>query len=395
LDIFVSALKETDTPDVKYTLIEQIISPLISLPNKNEKLAECELITHEFFIILRDTVIIDYLQRRSIENNIKQELFLNVTLLLKNLCYNIRNDTNIVDIKHLLIHKPLIDELGKSLNEIGIDRKYLNDSLFKYCWKHRLTSDEYSSITPILHGVVACLCSSYTVDLIRNLKPNFNQTLNIDQILFLDTMPWYLQWYADDCNPENFIKIVRMLLSEFTTWVTNCDPESYLQASPQIGTMIRHLNYFLVRPIGSDNLNMLSEEFYEDYCKLVSYWSAVLSSTLSCPPDKLDINLTIRFIVQNLYNFTLHLNVLNFMKTIPNLISMLLKITDVEYDEIQLNVYRCLGKIMIEKDIKTMANPDKIAAVYIEFITNTIDDTKKEQRFYSLLESLKSKICLF
>jgi hypothetical protein len=47
---------------------------------------------------------------------------------------------------------------------------------------------------------------------------------------------------------------------------------------------------------------------------------------------------------------------------------------------------------MIEKDIKTMTNPDKITAVYIEFIRNTIDDPKNQERFFSLLESLKSKL---
>jgi hypothetical protein len=81
------------------------------------------------------------------------------------------------------------------------------------------------------------------------------------------------------------------------------------------------------------------------------------------------------------------------MKTIPNLIPMLLKMIDVDHDEIQLNAYRCLGKMMRETDIKTMANPDKIASVYIEYMTNTIDDPKNVERFYSLLESLKSKLC--
>jgi hypothetical protein len=140
-----------------------------------------------------------------------------------------------------------------------------------------------------------------------------------------------------------------------------------------------------------DNLNILSEEFYNDYCKLVSYWSLILSSIVAYPADRSTINSTTRCIVQNLYNCTLHLNVLNFMKSIPNLIPMLLKISDVDYDEIKLNVYRCLGKIMTEADIKTMAHPDKIAAVYIEFIMNTIDNSKNIERFYSLLESLKCK----
>jgi hypothetical protein len=156
--------------------------------------------------------------------------------------------------------------------------------------------------------------------------------------------------------------------------------------------MIRHLSCFLIRPIESDILNHLCEEFYSDYCQLVSYWTVILSSTLAYSNNKINVRFTTRIIIQNLYNLTLHFDVLNFMKTIPNLIPMLLRMTDAENDEIQLNAYRCLGKIMIEKDIKTMTNPDKITAVYIEFIRNTIDDPKNQERFFSLLESLKSKL---
>ncbi|CAF1309378.1 unnamed protein product [Rotaria sp. Silwood1] len=46
------------------------------------------------------------------------------------------------------------------------------------------------------------------------------------------------------------------------------------------------------------------------------------------------------------------------MKTVPNLIPMLLQMIDVEEDETQLNTYRCLGKLMNERDIKTMASPN-------------------------------------
>jgi hypothetical protein len=45
---------------------------------------------------------------------------------------------------------------------------------------------------------------------------------------------------------------------------------------------------------------------------------------------------------------------------------------------------------MIEEDIKTMANPSKIASIYVKFITDSIDDPKKKTRLYSLLDSLTS-----
>ncbi|UJR19284.1 hypothetical protein I4U23_022413 [Adineta vaga] len=78
------------------------------------------------------------------------------------------------------------------------------------------------------------------------------------------------------------------------------------------------------------------------------------------------------------------------MKTISYLIPMLLKLADVQQDETQLNAYRCLGKIMIEEDIKTMTNPSKIATIYVKFITDSIDDPKKKTRLCSSLDSLKN-----
>jgi hypothetical protein len=46
---------------------------------------------------------------------------------------------------------------------------------------------------------------------------------------------------------------------------------------------------------------------------------------------------------------------------------------------------------MTEDDIKAMNNPTKIAIIYVKFLSSAIDDPKKKERFYSLLESLKSK----
>jgi hypothetical protein len=401
-DVFVSALKNIDLPDIKCTLIKQMICPLTNLPHRNKKLAQSELIAHEFFVILRDSVIIDHLRRRQTEDNITQKLLSDVSILFFNVSYNI-NDTNTVEVKHLLFNQPLIDEITSCLNEIGTYGKHFNDPLFlcstthvliafKNIVRNQIIANEYSQITPILFAVVQCLCSSYAIDMIKSLEQNFSQKLNDVQMFFLNTMPSYLLWYSDYRDPENFIKIVRILLNEFTAWMTNCHPDSYLQCSYKVSKMLRHLGCFLVRPLEFDSVNILSEEFYQDYCKLVLHWSSILASTLAYSSNKMNTKSTTGLIVQSLYNHTLHLNVVNFMKTIPNLIPMLLKMTDVEHDEIQLNAYRCLGKIMIEADIKTMANPGKIAAVYIEFITNTIDDPNRTERFYSLLESLKSKL---
>lgn len=401
-DAFVSALKQTNDYDTRYALLEQICSPLVNLPYKTKKTTESDMIQHELFIILRDDIIVEQYRQRESQTGTSSKYVQSVSVLFLNLSHNI-NDSNIHGFHNLFFHQPLINELANCLHEIGTYGKHFQNSTilrsiklllcsYKNYLRHELIGDEYTLLKPIFSSVIECLCSTYAVSMIKHLKFNFTQKMTDCQTLFLDTLPFYLQWYSEYQNPENFIRIVRNLLNEFTKWITNCSPESYIECTGHIGRMIRHLNYFLVRPIESENVHLFSDEFYHDYCKLVAHWSLILSTILPCFSERPNVKDSTRIIIKNLYNFTLHLNVLNYMKTIQNLIPMLLEVTGIEDDEIQVNAYRCLGKIMTEADIKTMTNPSQIASVYIDFITNTIDDPYQKERFHSLLKSLKSKL---
>ncbi|CAF4012861.1 unnamed protein product, partial [Rotaria sordida] len=362
-DFFVTELKTIDDCETRSSLIGQMISPLISLSFKDKRLAEVELIQHDFFLILRDQILIEHLRRRHMEGNLTGEILLNVSILFTNLYHNI-TDTNVAECKHLLLHYPLIDELVQCLNELNNSDKHINDphlfrsisfllTALKHLQAKQIINNEYSLLKPLFSVIAQCLTSLNTIAMIRNLKRNFTQYLNHRNILFLDTMPLYSQWYSDYHDLEIFLQVLRIVLKEFTDWFTSCSPNSYRHCTAKMGSMIRHFTYFLVRPIESDKLKIFSEEFYDDYRRLVTHWILFLSSTLSFPSNKINTSAT-RTILQMLYNFTLHLNVLNYMKTMPILIPMLLQMTEVDHVEIQLNAYRCLGKLMREDDIKKM-----------------------------------------
>ena len=402
-DVFASELKMTNTLSVDIVLIKQIVSVLINLPNKSKQLAEPELIAHQLMIFLRDCVFIDQLRQRETKE-IAYDLLIDLSMLFANICHYI-HDTNVHLFKQLLLHKSLIDELSNCFNEIGTNGEHLDNPpflrsirfllmAFQRFEKRHTQNDELYLATPLLFAVLKCLCSPYTVNTLIELECNFSEKLTDKQILLLNTCPVFLQWFSNNRNPELYLQIPRVLLAPFTTWVMNCSSDSVIHCSDEIRDMLRHLNFILVRPIEWETAKISSQEFYDDYCKLVSQWSLFLQVITSNSSDEFKFTSIARFIVQDLYNFTLNANVLNFMKSISNLIPNLLKITDVQQDETQLNAYRCLGKIMIEEDIKTMANPSKIAKIYVKFISNTIDDSKKKVRFYSLLNSLKSKFHL-
>ena len=400
LDIFVIELKKVPLPHVDCTLIEQTVSSLNTSSALARKLAEVELIKHKYFLMLRDSVLIDHFRRRNTEGNLTDQVLLDVSILFMNLFYNV-NDTNAVELKHLLFHQPLIDQLAQCLNEMSSYGQHLDDALLCRSLSYLLTAlkhyqvkiiitDEYALSTSIFCAISRCLSSSYALTMVHKLEKNFTQKLDHQQILFLDTMPLYLQWYSDYNDLEKFLQVIRNLLNEYTVWFTSCPPELYLQCSAAMAALIRHLNYFLIRPIEAADLTSFSEEFYHDYCRLVSHWIFILSVTLAHPSDQMNMSCA-RTIVEMLYNVALHLNVLNYVKTMPDLIVMLLKLTEVDNDGVQLNAYRCLGKLMREADIKALANPSKIACVYVDFLTHNIDDRQYIRRFYSILESLKSQ----
>jgi len=104
--------------------------------------------------------------------------------------------------------------------------------------------------------------------------------------------------------------------------------------------------------------------------------------------DELKTMLT-QVLTQFLYLLTMTNDLRAFIKT-KHIVPLLLKLTNLEDETIQFHVYRILAAILTEDDIKTLANPSKIAYVFLKFLTNLIDDASRAPRFYNLLRSLKS-----
>ncbi|CAF1108019.1 unnamed protein product [Rotaria sordida] len=110
----------------------------------------------------------------------------------------------------------------------------------------------------------------------------------------------------------------------------SCPSYLIIHCSKTVGDTIRHLTNAVIRPIEWENVNISNEEFNNDYYKYVSHWTLFLSSILQHSSNHSNFISIKRFIVQHLYDFTLHPNLLNFMKIIPNLILMLLQMIAVQ-----------------------------------------------------------------
>ena len=128
LDLFVDKLRKVPLSHVDSDLINQTVSSLNTPPFLARKLVQVELVEHTYFLILRDAVIIDHFRRRNVEGNLTDQVLLNVSFLFMNLFDNV-NDTNVVDLKKLLFHQPLIDELAQCFNEMSTYGQHLNNPL--------------------------------------------------------------------------------------------------------------------------------------------------------------------------------------------------------------------------------------------------------------------------
>jgi dolichol kinase len=71
--------------------------------------------------------------------------------------------------------------------------------------------------------------------------------------------------------------------------------------------------------------------------------------------------------------------------------SLILKLTNFDNDEIQLNTFKILSSITIEQDTKNIHYSNNITKIFIKFINKVIDDSNQTLTFYNLLRYLTSK----
>ncbi|CAF1061755.1 unnamed protein product [Adineta ricciae] len=399
LDAFISELQKKNATITMIKSTELIVATLVNLSNNSQQVSETGLVAHPLLSFLRDDVLLKLLYQRH-DNNLANDLLVNLSMFYANICRH-NNKKNDFVLNQLLMNEPLIKELTSCLNEISEHGKHLHNTdflkvlrylLFALCRleKRRETTDQLVMTAPLFSASIQCLCSTYTIETLTELEQNFSQKLTDRQMLLLSDCSAFVRRFSGERNQKQIMEVPQALLNSFTTWAIHCDPNSIGQCSEEMVELLRHLDAILVRPIESETIEILNQEFYDRYCQLVSHWSSFLSPLFQHSSNKSNFTSITRFIVRDLYNFTLYPSILDFMRTIACLIPMLLKLGDVQQDETQLNAYRCLGKVMTEEDIRKMTNPGQIAVIYVKFIIDAIDNPKKKTRFCSLLESLKN-----
>lgn len=377
----------------------------MTLRNRQKDLVDLRLLDHEFFNILRDHVLIGLLQQKGKNKSCEGQALECTSILWMHLSSHI--DSNSIDrfkelIFNEMLNKAFADFLLAIPNQIDLSGdihlcqsvSYLLRSI-KNMLSFDKSAHKCTTIQPVYHAVIQCLSSTNPITLIKSLKNDFDQTLNETQRLFLHSFPHYLQWYSDNIDVQQLIAVIRPILLAHNEWLLSCTPESYLAAKHSFISSIHQLSLFLIRPVSFIILDPFNQEFSSTYFQLVDFWSSCLSVILSATAlSKTTSAKLMKNVIHIIYNFTLHSSVLDYMKKIPNLVMHLLEVTKFQENEIRLHAYRCLSKIMVEADIKTIAKPKKIVEVHLEFLKLTAENFKLDERFDSILESLKSK-CVY
>ncbi|CAM4961869.1 unnamed protein product [Rotaria socialis] len=394
LDIIADELKKNK--ELNNAAIIQLIVNTISLRYTSDQIfSKAAVFDHQLFVIIRDYYFnLLYQWRRSGHlDEHSGKLFPQIALLFADLCCNTA-EANVDTLKELVIHEPLIDELRKCLSEIATNGKHLKDKTIEaidysiravhYLEKGRVQIQNIPIVAGLLENIVKCVCSSYFINMFK--KIGGLEKLDEAQTFLLDTCTDVISWHDAGFYNQTHVAVRTALLSMFTSWFQN-----YITCSQKLSkSAIKIIGQLCITLIGGNARedDIFPEPIRKDYCKLIDQLFSMLSSTIESRTLNDSIIALQRVLTQSLYSLTMTNDLRTYIKS-KRMIPLLLKLTDFADETMQFNVYRILAVILTEDDIKTLANPSKIANIFLRFLTSLIDDSSMKPRFHNLLRSLK------
>ncbi|CAF4131332.1 unnamed protein product [Rotaria sp. Silwood2] len=375
--------------------IQNIVTSILVFSRNNRKIFESNLLDHQLFCIIRDSYvnILCQWRRGQILDNSSREIFSQVSVMFADICFRATN-TDVNPLKQLLIHKNLINELKEILSEIATTGKHLHDTYIEaidymlraiYCLqKGRIEIQKDSLLYALLIAVVKCVCSIYFINMFK--KVIRVEQLDKAQTFLLDTCTDYICWHETDQYNETCLLVRTALLRDFTTWLED-QALSFRQWSKIAIKIMGQLYITLIHGNAQDN-DTYTQDIRNDYCKMIDIFFMILDLIIKSGTPNESTKALTKVLTQGLYSLTMTSDLRSYIKS-KQIISLLLKVSNIEDEMTQFNVYRILASIMTEEDIKTLANPSAIANVFLTFLTKLIDDSSMIPRFHNLLRSLK------
>lgn len=299
-------------------------------------------------------------------------------------------------LKELIFHDPLINEINKFLEGLSNDGKYLKDpqiksidNLFRIIQRlERIYFDNKKG--HLFDNIVKCICSSLFIEI-------FVQSINQEhddagQKFLLNTCTDYVCSHSTDKQYEqSLINIRQSILRPFTQWLI--EQSSFFRSWNNRTTIVlRQICFLLTLSIQFNGSSILHQDVFNFYCQLIDSFINILYS-ISQIDNKVHNKLKyllIGTIIPNLYTMTLSNQLEKYIQS-KHIVSLILKLTDFENEEIQLNAFKILSSITTEQETKNINYSNNIATLFIKFLNKFIDDSNQTSRFYNLLRCLQSK----
>jgi hypothetical protein len=209
------------------------------------------------------------------------------------------------------------------------------------------------------------------------------EEMNIREIFLFERCPMFLHQCRSEHRKQLLNDVRKILLPMFNKRLP------FKQANNSTITALGSISAVIfIRA----HYMMNSERFYDQYETLLSHFITMLSmaNQRSKPIDSINIEF-IQEIVEQLSNFIFIEQYIGKMRELQ-VTSLLLAIIHSTQDEAtQFQTYRILAAILTEKDIKTLASPDKIVMIFLKKVNEIINKTYQREPLSNVLIALKSE----
>jgi len=387
--------------DVDYIIaISKIVTILENISGK--ALLDPILLDHKFHIILRNIWIQLFHRWRTDEllDSHEATILTHLSSFILSLC-NYVSDENISLFKQWLLSDLIADELAECLGSIASSGKHLNDLRISCIsdmisalallqrGRHDIQSDLL--LGSLLTNISIFLCSTSCRLIFERVTTENPTQLYIEQVRLLSSCLNYVDGYKANRRNQVQRDIRQSLFPIFASWMVT-QSSSFQQWHDSIKTLVRSCSWTMHERVdmNGDQLNL--QQFKTECCQLLDSYISMLTSLLETSSSSCDdIKYTL---IHSLYLFTLTSAWIPFIKDY-GLTNLLVQYAQSSDENIVLDAYRCLSKIMTDEDIKTLHNADTIASVFLQYFTSLIDNSSKTRKLSNILNSLQSKNHLY
>jgi hypothetical protein len=399
---FNSILLKFDENNNLLTDITSIKDIIQSILYSNEKyFSEPDFFNHRLFIILRDCYLNLLQQWRHGRqfDDVSCFVFETIPTLFFKMS-NHMSDKNVIILKELILYKPILNELNLCLEEIVLNGKYLQDPQIKSLdnlvrciqrlERNHLDNKTDPLLIKLFDNIVKCICSSSFIEIFIHSTTQENDDAGQKFLLYTCT-DYICSHPTDQQHKQGLLNIRECLLHPFSQWLSQ-QSSSFRLWNPRMSIILRQLCFILTLSIQHNQYINLDKQTYDYYCQLIDSFINILYSiiqTENLVNNKLTQSL-MSTLTSNLYTMTLSNQLEKYLKS-KYITLLILKLADIENDEIQLNAFRILSSILTEYDTKTNANSINIANLFIKFLNKIIDDSNQILKFHNLLHCLKRK----